>query len=56
MLLWWLLTFTRERREHRVFQALLHMVPGLEEHLVGSLEEEIRMVADLVSLHCPLIG
>ena len=40
----------RERREHRVFRSLLHAVPGLEECLVNSSEEEVRLIADLVRL------
>ena len=41
----------RERREHRVFKELLQMVPGLEERLLQSSEEEARLVADLVRQH-----
>jgi hypothetical protein len=42
--------FSRERREHRVFDKLLQMVPGLEERLLTGSEEEITFVAELVSL------
>lgn len=38
----------RERREHRVFTKLLQMVPGLEERLMNSSEEEVVFVADMV--------
>jgi hypothetical protein len=38
----------RKRREHRVFTKLLQMVPGLEERLMNSSEEEVVFVADLV--------
>jgi hypothetical protein len=38
----------RERREHRVFQQLLRMVPGLEERIMEGSGEEIGHVADLV--------
>jgi hypothetical protein len=41
--------FPRERREHRVFTKLLHMVPGLEERLVSSSEEEVVFIANMVS-------
>jgi hypothetical protein len=39
---------TRERREHRIFQLLLQMVPGLEERLVEGSEENVLHVAELV--------
>ena len=42
------ITVYRERREHRVFRSLLSAVPGLEDRLVNSSEEEVRMIADLV--------
>jgi hypothetical protein len=45
----------RERREHRVFTKLLQMVPGLEERLMNSSEEEVVFVADLVCLDHNLI-
>jgi len=38
----------RERREHRVFQLLLQMIPGLEERLVEGSEENVIHVAELV--------
>lgn len=38
----------RERREHRVFQALLTTIPGLEERIMNSSPEETRMIGDLV--------
>ena len=38
----------RERREYLVYRSLLNMVPGLEERLVNSSDEETRIVADLV--------
>ena len=40
---------TRERREHRIFQVLLQMVPGLEARLLEGSDEDILHVADLVS-------
>lgn len=43
------LIWYRERRELKVFQALLSSVPGLEERLVTS-DDEITIVAELVSL------
>jgi hypothetical protein len=39
---------SRERREHRVFRTLLNSIPGLEEHLMESADEEFRMITDLV--------
>jgi hypothetical protein len=45
----------REDKEHRVFQALIEMIPGLRSRLLASSEEEIRLVADLVrprAIHC----
>lgn len=39
----------RERREYRVYRSLLGMVPGLEERLLTAGDEEMRMIADLVS-------
>ena len=38
----------RDRREHRIFKQLLQMVPGLEQRLMNSPEEELVLVADLV--------
>ena len=40
--------FCRESREHRIFLALLRMIPGLEPRILGSSNEELRIVADLV--------
>lgn len=39
---------TREQREHRVFQLLLQMIPGLEERLVEGSEENVLHIAELV--------
>jgi hypothetical protein len=44
-----LMVFGRERREHRVFQELLKSVPGLEERLMEGSEEEVGLLAELVS-------
>lgn len=44
-------TWHRERRELKVFQALLSSVPGLEERLSAS-EDELAIVAELVSSSC----
>lgn len=38
----------RERREHRIFEHMLTTIPGLQDRLMDSSEEEIRLVADLV--------
>lgn len=40
----------RQRREFRVFQSLLHLVPGLEERIMNQSEEEIVGIADLACL------
>jgi hypothetical protein len=40
----------REEKEHRVFQSLLGMIPGLESRLLESSEEELRLVADLAHI------
>jgi hypothetical protein len=37
-----------EDREHRIFLALLHLIPGLEARLLSCSAEEVRLVADLV--------
>jgi hypothetical protein len=42
----------RQRREHRVFQALLQMVPGLEERLVEGSDDEVVAIAETVSYGC----
>jgi hypothetical protein len=39
----------RERKEHRVFDLLLQMVPGLEGRLLNGSDEEVGHVAELVS-------
>jgi hypothetical protein len=41
--------FIRERREHRIFQDLLKGIPGLEERLMTGSEDEVAVVAELVS-------
>ena len=38
----------RERREHKVFQQLLQMIPGLEECLMEGSDDDIVHVAELV--------
>jgi hypothetical protein len=40
---------TREHREHRVFDHLLHMIPGLRERLMEASTEEIVHIGELVS-------
>jgi hypothetical protein len=40
--------FFRERREHKIFEALLKGVPGLEERLITGSEDEVAVVAELV--------
>jgi hypothetical protein len=48
----------REQREYRVYRSLLNMIPGLEERLVNSSDEETRMIADLVGgviVCCPVV-
>lgn len=42
--------FIREKREHAIFRALLNMVPNLEERIMNGSTEEVKLVADLVSL------
>ena len=39
---------TRERREHQVFCTLLQMIPGMEDRLMESSEEDITHIAELV--------
>lgn len=46
----------RERREHRVFSSLLTCIPGLEDRLMNSSPEEIRMIGDLVRHPCHLLA
>jgi len=42
-------TFTHEeRKEHRVFEQLLKMIPGLEDRLLSGSDQEIGHVADLL--------
>jgi hypothetical protein len=52
----WLHHYIRQRREYHIYKQLLQMVPGLEERLMNSSEEEIFHIADLVhcyiSIHC----
>jgi hypothetical protein len=43
----------RERREHRIFDILLQMIPGLQERLMEASAEEIVLIGELVS--CDLI-
>jgi hypothetical protein len=45
----------RERREHRVFQTLLHSIAGLEERLMEGSDEEVAHVAELVCLFILLL-
>jgi hypothetical protein len=42
-------TFGRQRREHRVFTALLKAAPGLEERLMTGTEEDIHFISMMVS-------
>ena len=44
-----LILLYRERREQRVFQALLQMTPGLEQHLMEGTEEDVVAIAEKVS-------
>jgi hypothetical protein len=39
----------RERREHRVFNKLLQLIPALEDRLMEKSEEEITLMAELVT-------
>jgi hypothetical protein len=39
---------TRQRREHRVFELLLQMVPGLEDRLMSGSEGDLVLIAELV--------
>ena len=41
----------RERQEHRVFDNLLRMVPGLQDRLTECTEDELNHIADLVRLY-----
>jgi len=38
----------RERREHRIFDRMLQMIPGLEKRLFEGSNEEVVMIAELV--------
>ena len=40
--------YNRQRREHRVFEALLMMIPGLEERLMNGSEEDTVGIAEMV--------
>jgi hypothetical protein len=40
----------RDRKEHRVFQKLLQIVPRFLERLMEASEEECFIIAELVSL------
>jgi hypothetical protein len=39
----------REIREHLIFMELLKLCPDLEERLLNSSEEEVEILAELVS-------
>ena len=41
----------RQRREHRVFQALLQMIPGLEDRLMGGSESDVMGIAESVCVY-----
>jgi len=41
----------RERQEHRIFKALLLLVPGLEERLMQSSNEGVIYIAELVCVY-----
>lgn len=49
------LHFQREQREHRVFQQLLDMIPGLEDRLMDGSNEDHAHIADLVIYYVLLI-
>jgi hypothetical protein len=38
----------RQRREHRVFETLLQIVPGLEDRLLAGDEEGVVHIAEMV--------
>jgi len=42
------LSLCRERREHRIFERMLQMIPGLEKRLLEGSNEEVVMIAELV--------
>lgn len=52
----WLIRLTRERREHFVFQELLKICPGLQERLVDSSEEEVKILAGLILIYFRVHG
>ena len=41
---------SRERREHRVFEALIQAVPGLQEQLLEGGEDDVVVIAEMVCL------
>jgi hypothetical protein len=41
--------FFRERREQKIFQALLDMIPGFQERLTTVSEDEVAIIAESVS-------
>jgi len=43
----------RQRREYRVFEALLQMVPGLEDRLMNGSENDVVDMAESVSVYIP---
>jgi hypothetical protein len=47
----WLKAIVRELLEHRMYQALLRMSPGLEERLNTGSEQDVHYVADMVSVY-----
>ena len=51
MLTW--IDLVRERKEYRVFTKLLQIIPGLEERLMRSSEEEVVFIAELVCCRPP---
>jgi len=42
-----------QRREHRVFQALLQIVPGLEKRLMEGCDDEVIRIAEMVRAVIP---
>ena len=40
----------RERREYAIFKELMKLVPKLQERIIMGSEEEVIIVADLVSI------
>jgi hypothetical protein len=41
-------TWIRERRERKIFQQLLQMIPGLEERLLDGSSENLAHISELV--------